>query len=328
MSRKATVDPANAKRATTTPSVAAQRIAETRAHTLEPEVKGEMENRLGHRFGDVRVHTEADAAELATGLGARAFTVGRDIAFAAGAYQPSAAEGRRLIAHELAHVVQQANVGDPARATQLGEPRYEGEAHRAASQLVARGAPAALSRIAGTAVVQRDDGASKDKDAQAAAGGITVTIVIRAPDDKFTQDVTDYARNTLNDKNLIEADNLDEAIAMLEKMTKGGGPKIKNLRIIGHGSTTGGIKMTPKGGTGRRVRHGAGTGEARAGQEPPEQGSWLDGQGRHRRVLGLLYRFDTADRRGIVDALQVRISQHGRVAAHRLQHLHPSSGQG
>jgi len=248
--RNAIADPAGAKRAATAPRVAAQRIADTRARTLEPEVKGEMENRLGHHFGDVRVHTEADAAELATGLGARAFTVGRDIAFASGAYRPAAAEGRRLIAHELAHVVQQRNVDDPARATQLGEPRYEAEAHRAATRIVARGGPVALSRISGTAVVQRDDAAGQG--AQAAQGGITVTIVIRAPDDKFTNDVTDYARNTLNDQNVIEADNLDEAIAQLEKMTRGGGPKIKTLRIIGHGSTTGGIKMTPKGGTQRQ----------------------------------------------------------------------------
>ena len=236
--------------ATASPRVAAQRIASTRARPLEPQLKGEMENRLGHRFGDVRIHADNDAASLASGLGARAFTVGREIAFAQGSYQPAAPEGRRLIAHELAHAAQQENVGDPARATRLGETRHEAEAHRAAARVEGRESPATLSRVPGSAVVQRDDTANQG--AKAAQGGVTVTIVIRAPDDNYTNDVVDYTRNTLNDPNVIEADNLDEAVQKLDQLRKAGGPKIKTLRIIGHGSTTGGIKMTPKGGTQRQ----------------------------------------------------------------------------
>jgi hypothetical protein len=66
-----------------------------------------MEARFGHDFADVRVHTHRNAAESARSLGAAAYTVGRDIVFAGGAYAPNTLTGRHLLAHELAHVVQQ-----------------------------------------------------------------------------------------------------------------------------------------------------------------------------------------------------------------------------
>ncbi|MEK6210041.1 MAG: DUF4157 domain-containing protein [Pseudomonadota bacterium] len=66
-----------------------------------------FEPRFGQDLGQVRVHTDAAAAASARSLGARAYTFGRDIAFGAGEYDPDAAAGRRLLAHELTHVVQQ-----------------------------------------------------------------------------------------------------------------------------------------------------------------------------------------------------------------------------
>ena len=74
---------------------------------LAAPVRAFFEPRFGRDFGDVRVHTDADAARLAQSLGARAFTVGTDVTFAAGQYQPEASWGRRILAHELTHVVQQ-----------------------------------------------------------------------------------------------------------------------------------------------------------------------------------------------------------------------------
>jgi hypothetical protein len=73
---------------------------------LEPGTRAFMESHLGHDFRDVRVHTDATAAASARALDARAYTFGREIVFASGEYAPSAA-GLRLLAHELAHVVQQ-----------------------------------------------------------------------------------------------------------------------------------------------------------------------------------------------------------------------------
>jgi uncharacterized protein DUF4157 len=66
-----------------------------------------MEPRLGHDFRQVRVHTDPSAAASARGLRARAYTIGTDVAFADSQFSPATAEGKRLLAHELAHVAQQ-----------------------------------------------------------------------------------------------------------------------------------------------------------------------------------------------------------------------------
>ena len=68
-----------------------------------------FEPRFGHDFGGVRVHRDAEAARLNGSLGARAFAYGRALYFGAGQYQPASPAGRRLLAHELTHVVQQRN---------------------------------------------------------------------------------------------------------------------------------------------------------------------------------------------------------------------------
>ena len=78
---------------------------------LPRETRALMEARFGADFSAVRVHADAGAAVEAGMLGARAFTRGRDIVFGEAAYQPGTAPGRRLLAHELAHVVQQRRGG-------------------------------------------------------------------------------------------------------------------------------------------------------------------------------------------------------------------------
>lgn len=78
-------------------------------HPLDAEVRGRMESAFGQDFSRVRVHADAGSAHLSQNLNARAFTMGRDVAFGAGEYQPGTLIGDALIAHELAHVVQQGN---------------------------------------------------------------------------------------------------------------------------------------------------------------------------------------------------------------------------
>jgi hypothetical protein len=65
-----------------------------------------METRLGVPLGDVRIHSDARAATAAHAVGANALTMNRDIVFAQDRYRPSTADGKRLLAHELAHVAQ------------------------------------------------------------------------------------------------------------------------------------------------------------------------------------------------------------------------------
>src|SRR5262249_12670896 len=66
-----------------------------------------MESRFNHDFSQVRLHTDPQAAESARAVNAHAYTVGRDVVFAADRYRPESDTGRALLAHELAHVVQQ-----------------------------------------------------------------------------------------------------------------------------------------------------------------------------------------------------------------------------
>lgn len=78
---------------------------------LSDSVRQFFEPRFGHDFSDVRVHTGAGAAESARNINAHAFTHGTDVTFGAGQYKPETSAGKRLLAHELAHVVQQNRSG-------------------------------------------------------------------------------------------------------------------------------------------------------------------------------------------------------------------------
>ena len=77
--------------------------------TLDQSTRMFFESRFAHDFSHVRVHTDARAAEAARAVNALAYTVGNNIVFGAGRYEPAHTSGRRLISHELAHVVQNAN---------------------------------------------------------------------------------------------------------------------------------------------------------------------------------------------------------------------------
>jgi len=90
------------------------------------------EPRFGHDFGKVRVHADARAAESALSVGAEAYTVGEHVVFGADRYRPQDAAGRRLLAHELAHVAQEAEGrghGDVA-SLEAEANRLSGTSHR------------------------------------------------------------------------------------------------------------------------------------------------------------------------------------------------------
>lgn len=83
---------------------------------LDAGVRSLMQRRLGADFEHVRIHADADAGRSARGVAAQAYTVGRHIVFGAGRYQPQSEAGKRLIAHELTHVLQQAGLNPVPRS--------------------------------------------------------------------------------------------------------------------------------------------------------------------------------------------------------------------
>ncbi len=103
---------------------------------LDGKVCAQMESAFSVDFGGVRVHTGTEADTLNRSLNARAFTVGQDIYFRQGAYSPGSSDGRKLLAHELTHVVQQggATVQGGLVVGQAGDI-YEQEADQVAEQV-------------------------------------------------------------------------------------------------------------------------------------------------------------------------------------------------
>jgi hypothetical protein len=123
--------------------------------TLPTAIQDDLAGALDADVGDVRVHTDASAAAQAQQIGARAFTAGKDIYFAAGEYQPDTAAGRRLIAHEVAHTVQSSDApADHTRTSTAADP-HERKAD-AFAEAFASGGRAAHVGTAPAGMVHRD----------------------------------------------------------------------------------------------------------------------------------------------------------------------------
>jgi hypothetical protein len=100
---------------------------------LDAATRAFMEQRFEHDFSNVRVHTDADAALAARQINAQAYTAGSHVVFADNQFSPVTSEGQRLLAHELAHVVQQQRGGS-------SPPRQEGAALESAADAAAAAA--------------------------------------------------------------------------------------------------------------------------------------------------------------------------------------------
>jgi Domain of unknown function (DUF4157) len=140
---------------------------------LAPGVRRAMETRLGHSFADVRVHSDARAAGEAKALGARAFTVGRDVVFGARQFAPGTPAGRALLAHELAHVVQQRGPGEGDPSQAQAEAGHAGRA-------VASGRSFAPAVRTGPQVARQPEGEGDTGEAAQAATVRDVPAIRRA----------------------------------------------------------------------------------------------------------------------------------------------------
>src|SRR6266550_9416233 len=149
---------------------------------LDRDTRGFMESRLGADFSDVRVHTDATASESARSVQAHAYRVGSDVVFQSGKYAPESDSGKRMLAHELTHVVQQRSGpvdGTPAEGgIKVSHPSdgFEQAAESSASRVMSA-QPAGLAAASpAPASVQRQD----DEDEEALQG----TFVQRESDEE------------------------------------------------------------------------------------------------------------------------------------------------
>ena len=167
---------------------------------LDPDVRADMEGRLGHDFGDVRVHDDGAAHESAKAVNAHAYTVGSNVVFQRDKYDPSSADGKLMLAHELTHVVQQRS--GPVDGTsapggiKVSNPsdRFEREAAANAERVISgpastpapAPAPApALQRDVADETVQRE-AAEEEKEEEEVQGA----FVQRAEDEEEKEEET------------------------------------------------------------------------------------------------------------------------------------------
>ncbi|HEU0015940.1 MAG TPA: DUF4157 domain-containing protein [Longimicrobium sp.] len=180
---------------------------------LDAAARADLEPRFGHSFADVRVHTDSRAAESAAAVGARAYTVGRDVVFGAGGYAPASGEGRRLLAHELAHVVQQRGV--PAAL----QPRLEVGSSDAPEEREAEAAAATVVRMTPIPRLAALRTASTVIQRQAA---VPVELVPASPDDAEWRKEHGIDLPTVSEETwrLIggKADNAGKKLAHAEKV--------------------------------------------------------------------------------------------------------------
>lgn len=136
-----------------------QRAAEGSGQSLPDDLRGKFEQSLGTDLGGVRVHTHSAAAEASESLGARAYAVGQDVFMGAGQYNPSSPEGASLLAHEVAHTVQQRGAASgPQTKLEVSSPgdAHEVDADRAADAMVRGEKTSVMTSTGISRKIQRD----------------------------------------------------------------------------------------------------------------------------------------------------------------------------
>jgi outer membrane protein OmpA-like peptidoglycan-associated protein len=213
------------------------------ATALDSNTRAFFEPRFGHDFSGVRVHSDAEAAASARALHANAYTVGQHIAFDAGKYRPGTRDGQKLIAHELAHTVQQREAVGGSGPLSLVEPtdRSETEADRASDAIhdgrvsigsrrplsVQRQAnPAAPSGVAATSGV---DMPRLDADLAESASPFMAAAIGSVTVDRF-----ETGKDEISPTNLGSLSKTAETMLKLMKQYPG-----STVRLIGHTDAVG-----------------------------------------------------------------------------------------
>lgn len=127
---------------------------------LDSGTRSFFEPRLGYDLGQVRVHTDSQAAESARSVQAHAYTVGNHMVFGANKFDTSSTDGKRLLAHELTHTIQQNSTGNAAVQPKLmvGDVNTpaEVEAEHVAKQVTGGQTVGPITRISSVPLVSRE----------------------------------------------------------------------------------------------------------------------------------------------------------------------------
>jgi hypothetical protein len=240
----------------------------TAGHPLEPGVRGALEARYGHGLGHVRVHDDPDAGAAVRGIGALAFTHGAHVAFAPGMYEPNSFEGRQLLTHELAHVLQQS---EPSAGSRRAADT-ETEANRAAGSILRSAKRVTISARSAPALM-----AQKERPAR---GSTVVSLIVISLAGKTIQFHTDTGTFTYS---LTESDvevgeysaqvgvkgGGEKAVLQLILQEAPGGLRFQFNYSIAEGQVNPATFFAGQRSVHVSVREGAGGGGAEAGEESP-----------------------------------------------------------
>jgi Domain of unknown function (DUF4157) len=162
-------------RGTATPATVDESVARAihakrgTGRALDPAAQRDLGDSMGEDFADVQVHTDSEADGLNRAVQAEAFTTGKDIFFRHGKYDPASNSGRKLLAHELTHVVQQRDA-PPKQDLTLSDPGDSSERQASAvADNVASSAPAPSVGVARQAAPAEEEQAQQPAKAQAEA---------------------------------------------------------------------------------------------------------------------------------------------------------------
>jgi Domain of unknown function (DUF4157) len=185
---------------------------------LAPTLRREMEGRLGADFGDVRVHADSQATQSAEAVNAHAYTVGRDVVFRSDRWNPDSSDGKKTLAHELTHVMQQREgpvdgtpTGDGIRLSDPSDP-YE----RAAESTAASAMNASVGGAAQGDFVQREEAApegeeeEEEKEGDGAAQGDFVQREEAAPPEGEEEQDEEEAASAQREIQLPEEEDEEE----------------------------------------------------------------------------------------------------------------------
>ena len=178
-------------------------------HSMDGGSRGRMESAFGADFSSVKIHTDTTAHDLSDDFNAKAFTIGSDIAFARGEYQPGTLVGDALIAHELAHVVQQGNAGGSVAAAQTKSNASYGALEEEAD-LAAAGAVISVWGDGATKALAPKAGVPRLRSGLQLQGCSSNKTAVKSATKEMTQAEKDHARFrseklAARDKNLEEA---------------------------------------------------------------------------------------------------------------------------
>lgn len=165
------------------PKMIVPAILRSPSHSLSPTIRAEMGQQFGQNFDSVQVHTNAQAAASAELINAQAYTVGNHIVFGANQYAPETRNGKRLLAHELTHVMQQPKTIHTELT--VGEPDslHEREADMQSQQVLhpsSSAEPVAVSKVS-QPVVQRSVLGGVLGGVLGAVGGVVLGAIAGGP---------------------------------------------------------------------------------------------------------------------------------------------------